>query len=266
MHPIERLRYVARSYGAAPDELALEAAEALAALAAEPRALVLACRRLLDAQPHNAQLWWVAAHVLASADPAGAARECARRLGGDLTALELAYSVPSGAAVVAEADALVLAALDERPDGDLRVVGEPNAVRRALSLLAGGVAGGPSVVGYGPDELEVAFDGAAITLVEAVAASPTRLLLRPVASALAAAARRYGTACWVATGTGTVLPEALFERCVDGAEGAVVAVLGTADTVAGPGGLAEVVSGLDPGDCPAPSSLTGAPARRDRPR
>lgn len=267
MHPIERLRYVARSYGVPPAELALEAAEALGSLAGEPRALVPACRRLLDAQPHNAPLWWVAAHVLAAADPGAAAAWCARQLAGDLTALELAYSVPSGAAVAVEAAASVLAALDERPDGDLRIVGAPGDVRLAVSQLSGGVAGGPAVRGYGDDEVDEALEGAAIALVEAAAASPTRLLLRPTGAELAAAAGRHGASCWVAAGTGTVLPEALFERCCEGAEGVLVEAVGTADTVAGPGGLRNPAEGLDPGDCPVPGTLVppGRPTRPGRP-
>ena len=44
MHPIERLRYVARADGAGPSLLAQEAARGLAGFGADPAALVTACR------------------------------------------------------------------------------------------------------------------------------------------------------------------------------------------------------------------------------
>ena len=47
MHPIERLRYVARAAGEGPGLLAGEAAGALAAFADDPQGLVTACRRLV---------------------------------------------------------------------------------------------------------------------------------------------------------------------------------------------------------------------------
>lgn len=260
MHPIERLRYVARSVGAAPTEVAAEAAEALAGLALEPRALVLACRRLLDAQPDNAPLWWVAAHVLASPEPAKAARSCAQRLAGDLTSLELAYSVAAGATVAAEASPSLLEALSERPDCSLRLVGAPVDLRFSLASLAEGVAGGPGALGFAPEEAEDAVEGATVAVVEAVAASASRVLLRPAGAALAEAADARGIALWVAAGTGRVLPEVLFDRCTDGASGTVRRA-DLVDKVATEQGLLAPAAAFDPGDCPAPASLAAAPRR-----
>lgn len=261
MHPIERLRYVARSVGADPVEVAVEAAEALAGLAFEPRALVLACRRLLDAQPENAPLWWVSAHVLAAADPAEAARSCARRLAGDLTGLELAYGVAAGAVVATEAASSALDALAERPDCSLRLVGTPAELRFSLAGLAGGVAGGPGALGFAPHEVGGAIEGATVAIVEAAAASPSRVLLRPVGAALAEAADAHGTELWVVAGTGRVLPEVLFERCAAGAAGTLRRA-DLVDKVATGEGLLTPSAALDPGDCPAPAALTaGAPRR-----
>lgn len=262
MHPIERLRFVARSEGEDPAEVALAAADALADLASEPRALVLACRRLLDAQAGAAPLWWLSAHILASADPAAAARACARGLAGDGTALELADALPAGTAVVAEAASSALGALGERPDCSVALVGTAAELTWALRDLAGGPAGGPAAVGYEPDELAAGLEGAGIAVVEARAASPSRLLLGEVGAALASAAAGRGVALWVAAGVGRVLPEPLFDACARGAEQAVVVPAGLADQVAGPSGLVPPAAGLDPGDCPAPASLAGAPSRR----
>src|SRR6266516_3347515 len=69
MHPIERLRVVARAAGAGPALLAREAAGALAAFGDDPAGLVTACRRLVDRQPTSGPMWWLAARVLGAGDP-----------------------------------------------------------------------------------------------------------------------------------------------------------------------------------------------------
>ena len=65
MHPIERLRYVARASGADPSVLVRETASALAAVAADdPIGLVPACRRLVDRHLTSGPMWWMVARVL----------------------------------------------------------------------------------------------------------------------------------------------------------------------------------------------------------
>jgi hypothetical protein len=87
VHPIERLRYVARAGWAEPGVLASEAAWALGDLAIhEEAALVPACRRLLDRHPGCGPLWWVAARVLTASDPVDEAERCADSLATDPTA------------------------------------------------------------------------------------------------------------------------------------------------------------------------------------
>src|SRR3954453_22490711 len=61
VHPIERLRYVARSSGAPQQVLVRETAGALAALGFDPPGLVTACRRILDRHPLSGPLWGLAA-------------------------------------------------------------------------------------------------------------------------------------------------------------------------------------------------------------
>ncbi|HUC35869.1 MAG TPA: hypothetical protein VMR97_01965 [Acidimicrobiales bacterium] len=101
MHPIERLRYVARAGWAGPSELAAEAAWALADLAErEPAALVPACRRLLDRQPGCGPLWWLCARVLSAPDPVTEAVVCAEELCDDPTASLLLEALPPGARAV----------------------------------------------------------------------------------------------------------------------------------------------------------------------
>lgn len=86
MHPIERLRYVARAGWAPPAVLAAEAAWALGDLALHEESAVLpACRRLLDRHPGCGPLWWVAARILTAGDAAEEAERCADALESDPT-------------------------------------------------------------------------------------------------------------------------------------------------------------------------------------
>jgi hypothetical protein len=86
VHPIERLRYVARAGWAPPAVLAAEAAWALGDLALHEESAVLpACRRLLDRHPGCGPLWWVAARILTAGDPAEEAERCADLLESDPT-------------------------------------------------------------------------------------------------------------------------------------------------------------------------------------
>jgi len=86
VHPIERLRYVARAGWAPPAVLAAEAAWALGDLAMhEESAVVPACRRLLDRHPGCGPLWWVAARILTAGDVVQEAERCADALESDPT-------------------------------------------------------------------------------------------------------------------------------------------------------------------------------------
>jgi len=50
VHPIERLRFVARSRGAPAEVLVAESAAALVAFRGDPAGMVAACRRIVDRQ------------------------------------------------------------------------------------------------------------------------------------------------------------------------------------------------------------------------
>jgi len=99
MHPMERLRMVARASGEEPGLLAREAAAALAGCAEDPRALVMACRRLVDRQAASGPLWWLAARVVASPDPGTEAWRSAEALRADATPSVVAASLPDDAVV-----------------------------------------------------------------------------------------------------------------------------------------------------------------------
>src|SRR5262245_41181947 len=86
VHPIERLRYVARSSGAPMAVLVRETAGALGGLGFDPAGLVTACRRVLDRHPTAGPLWWLAARVLTSVgDPDEEGWRCAEELDDDTT-------------------------------------------------------------------------------------------------------------------------------------------------------------------------------------
>ncbi|MHB8593461.1 MAG: hypothetical protein ACYDB3_03900 [Acidimicrobiales bacterium] len=117
MHPIERLRYVARAGWAGPAELGAEAAWALAELTEhEPAAVLPACRRLLERNPSCGPLWWVAARLITAGDCVAEAERCAGLLEDDPTARQLEDALTEGARVgrhggmgeVASADLVVV--------------------------------------------------------------------------------------------------------------------------------------------------------------
>ena len=113
MHPIERLRMVARAAGEGPALVAQEAAGALVAFGDDPAGLVTACRRLVDRQPTSGPIWWLAARVLTSTDPTTEAWRAVEQLQDDPTAERVAAALPDGAVVTVvglgehTADALV---------------------------------------------------------------------------------------------------------------------------------------------------------------
>ena len=73
MHPIERLRYVARA-GAAPDSvLVAEAVPALVSFAGHPGGLLVALRQLIVRQPDAPGLLVLGARMLSAPDPEAAA-------------------------------------------------------------------------------------------------------------------------------------------------------------------------------------------------
>ena len=70
MHPIERLRYVARAGAVDQGELVREAASALSGLSDDPGGLIMSCRRLLVRHPTAGALWHLCARLLTAGDEA----------------------------------------------------------------------------------------------------------------------------------------------------------------------------------------------------
>jgi len=108
VHPIERLRYVARATHVPADVLARETAMALADFVGDDAALLIACKRILSRQPTSAPLVWLTAHALAAPNQRRALWEAVEQLEEDQTQAALAYSLPDDAtvAVVGWSDSL----------------------------------------------------------------------------------------------------------------------------------------------------------------
>lgn len=101
VHPIERLRYVARATHVPADVLARETAMALADFVGDDAGLLIACRRILDRQPSSGALVWLAAHVLGAPNQRKALWDAVEQLEDDRTPAALAYSLPDDAVVAA---------------------------------------------------------------------------------------------------------------------------------------------------------------------
>ena len=85
MHPIERLRYVARS-GTAPDRiLVAESMPALAQFSSEPNALLVSLRQLIARQPDSPGLLCLAANMVNALDSLEAGYEVVDAFDADRT-------------------------------------------------------------------------------------------------------------------------------------------------------------------------------------
>jgi hypothetical protein len=142
VHPIERLRFVARCGWAGPTELAIEAAYALAELCAdEPAALLPACRRLLERNPTQAPLWWVSARMLCAGDPVEEADGCAAALAEDPTedllqeALGGRRWVRHGAVAEAAAAEVVVVRAEALGHGAMLVDGDDRGLLEAAAAV-----------------------------------------------------------------------------------------------------------------------------------
>ena len=225
MHPIERLRWIARAEDEPAASLASEAAWTLGELAShEPTALLTACRRLLDRHPACGPLWWGSARLACADDPLEVARRAAAELCSDSTPdrlkAALRTSLTSDDVVVVTVPVeLTLESLASSVPHPIRVLGSPWSLRRAVRLLAEVAA---HVTGWSPGEEPEALDGASVLLVEALAAGPRAVLVDPGSAVAVQAALEASVPVWIVIGVGRALPGRLFEaaaeRAIDIAE------------------------------------------------
>jgi hypothetical protein len=232
MHPIERLRAVARARDVEQTLLASEAASVLGSLAFDPMSLLTSCRRLIDRHPAAGALWWTCARLLAADDARAEARTIALELDDDPARLDLSLELPDGAVVTVIADAA----------GGSDLVHDLAAMRDDLEVVDA------------DDARPRIGAGETVLLVETGAAAPDRFLGASGTARAVAGARETGAAVWLLVAVGRRLPGPLFDAVVSrtgGATGEVVPIEGI-DRVIEPRQV----------PCPCPPELLHAPPGR----
>jgi hypothetical protein len=262
MHPIERLRYVARaSEDAAPSLLVREAAGALASFSSDPAALVTACRRLVDRQPQVASIWWLASRVLGAPEPAHEAWLAADEFENDTTSERLIEFFPEDATVlVLGLPSLVGPAIAKRGDLDLLVLdanGEGHPLVRRLERF------GTEATLVDERGVGAAAAAADFVVLEANGLGTTGITAVVGSLAAAATAKAIGKQVIAAVGVGRVLPKRIWEAYLarlddlsdpwDSDIDVVPAAL--IDLVIGPNGQQSFVDATKRADCPIAPEL-----------
>ena len=261
MHPIERLRFVARSQGAPADLLVEESAIALGAFRDDPAGLVAACRRIIDRQLTCGPLWWLCARILCAPEPMAEARAAVEDLQADTTARRLAAALPDDAVVVVVGvPEVTLAALARR--GDVRplvvdVDGMAHDVVRHLERVDVMAEAVPA------RSVGVAVDRSDLVLLEATAAGPGAALVPSGSKAAAAVAVHGEVPVWLTAGTGRLMPERMWDALVSRWSSSVdpfdaeeeELALELVGQLAGPGGPEAVADAVRRIDCPIAPEL-----------
>ncbi|MGI8791963.1 MAG: hypothetical protein ACR2H3_02085 [Acidimicrobiales bacterium] len=257
MHPIERLRYVARAgSGAGPSLLVREAAAALASIGHDPAGMVTGCRRLIARHPTAGPLWWLAARVLHAQNPADEAWVAAQEIDEDRTDGVVAAQLPDEATVVVLGwPELVAEALKRRGDIEPLIVesgGEGYDLARRLARYD------VDAVHIPESGLGAAVRAAGLVLLEASALGPDTFVAPLGSHAAAALAVSLDIPVWVVAGVGRVLPARLYDALVAQAEldadpwdlADEVVPLSLASSVIGPGGPTPPDEAPKRADCP----------------
>lgn len=276
VHPIERLRFVARANHVPERILVEEAAGALAAFGDDRPGLVTACRRIIERHRTSGALVYLAASAVVAPDPVERIDAVAADLAGDPTAGHLARHLPPDAAVVMvgwppEAPRL----LGRRGDCTVMVVDDTagNGADLGSALLAADVDAAvvdPCGLGQVVADLGVRHTGdhtemdpprRGVAVVEAHAVGPKFAMAAPGSLALAATAGVVGVAVWLVVPVGRVQPAPMWERFTTAEHGCDLVPLELCDTVVRPAGLADPTGPALTPDCPNAPELfvhTGA--------
>jgi len=261
MHPIERLRYVARASGAPQDVLVAETAVALGAFRDDPSGLVTACRRVVSRQLTSGAMWWLCSRVLCAPDAMSEARAAVAEIEADTTARRLAGAIPPDAVVaVLGWQPLVVEALVRRGDLEALVIdtlGEGSSLCRHLSSRDVECVDVPLA------GLAAAVNAADVVVIDISAAGPTHGLGVVGSLAALAVARQCDTSAWGTIGVGRMLPsrvwKALADRLDDDADPwdrpDDVVPLSLLDAVVGPDGLETVEHAVRRTACPIAPEL-----------
>ena len=245
VHPMERLRYVARAGDVPVVPLVRESAAALVTMADDPMGLLTSCRRLVDRRPGCAPLVWLAARMLTGADPRSEARDAMAEIEADPTGHELDHGLGHGWAVAVLDDSDIAGpVLRSRPD--LQIVPAdpgglwPGAAADDLYGLEPGAddPGGPgtaaddpsgldtaandssgpplSAAAAGPDRLTASAGAVDVVVLESDCVGPSAALVGPGAVEAADRARASAVPVWLVAGVGRVLPERMWDLSMAG--------------------------------------------------
>ncbi len=238
MHPIERLRHVARADEAPIDEVFRASVVSLAGFADDPAALVTACRRLLERHAGNGPIRWLCARVLSAADAHDEAWRCLDEWTADPTVRELGHLLPTdGTVVVIGSPDRLLASFGARGDVTVRVVdveGDGYGFVRRLDAL--------DVVA---DTVDVADLGAGVAtadlvLVDTPCLGVDTVLAAPGTWPVGAVAHAAGVDVWAVAGVGRVVSPgawAAIRPRLEATTGTDLVPLALVDRVVGPRGL-----------------------------
>jgi len=209
VHPIERLRFVARASGVSGQLLATETAEALASFLGDPAGLQIACQRILSRQPTSGALVWLAAQVLAAPDGRKALSQSVDQLEDDGTDAALRYALPDDAClVVAGWPDAFSGALRGRHDLRIFIVGDDSYIDRRVDQLIDADYNA-DVVGWSGVGQVVAQ--ATHVLIGATAVGPTNLITEHGALSAMASAAHWNVPVWCTAPVGSSLPERMYE-------------------------------------------------------
>ena len=265
VHPIERLRYVARSTGVDHRLLVRETAQALRGLGAEPQELVVSARRIVQRHPSSGPLWWLCAQMLTSPDPLRAAWQLADEIDADRTPAVIARELPDQVVVctVGWPD-LVAEGLTRRGDiVVLAVDGDGSGGGMVRQMERSGV----EVCDVTSAAVATAAASADVVLIEASAIGGGEALCPVGSRALAAAAYCAEVPVWLVAGIGRRLPEPLWARVarpyVDSPEpwtfDAELVPIATVSHVVGTNGVAPLTDASAPSllapECPVAPEL-----------
>jgi hypothetical protein len=212
MHPIERLRYVARAGAVDQGELVREAAAALSGLDDDPGGLIMSCRRLLVRHPTAGALWFLCARLLTAGDVRAEAWNATEDLEHDATPGHLARLVPDDATLtVVGYPELAALALPRR--GDVQVL--------AVDARGDGTALARRLRGADVDAVEVPDAGVAaavaasdLVVLEASSLGPDGFVAPTGSRAAAAVAKQAGVPVWLVAGAGRALPGRFWEVAI----------------------------------------------------
>lgn len=260
MHPIERLRYMARAGDVGTVSLVREAAVALSATARDPMELVMACRQLIERRPSSGPLVWLSARMITGSEARAEAWDVVEAIERDTTARELAHVLAADTTVlVIGSPEIIGSALLARGDVGVLVadtIGEGYGLVHQLEINDHSVAEVPAG-GVGS-----AAADADLVLLETDALCDGGALCRTGSLAAAAVAHHMRVPVWLVAGVGRCLPSRMWQPMADRSisdqpwdDEVEIVPLDLIDKVTGPSGPQPVAEARLRVDCPIAPEL-----------